>query len=43
MLSGAFGRVEGDSAWFSNVDLVEHGAIDIFDALVLAGNFGKTV
>jgi len=43
MLSGAFGRVEGDSAWFSNVDLVEDGAIGIFDALVLARNLRKTV
>ena len=41
LLALAFDTVPGDPEWNPNADLNHDSAVDIYDAIILANNFGK--
>lgn len=41
-IAWAYNSVPGSSNWNPNADINSDVAIDVFDAIILAGNFGKT-
>jgi hypothetical protein len=42
-MANAFGTVPGDGRWNPDADLNSSGGIDIYDAILLSGNFNNHV
>jgi hypothetical protein len=40
--ASAFGCYPGHPLWNSDADLNQDGTVDIYDAILLAGSFGKS-
>jgi hypothetical protein len=39
---GVFGSRSGNLDWNPNADINSDNIVDIYDAIILAGNYGKT-